>query len=184
MKVHQARKLTDEALSQLKCALEQGTSKQLQALLAMMARFHRYSLGNLLLIAMQQPKATRVAGYRYPYDEQHPAIQIKRHRTEVTEGPLVLQRYPKATWTLGWQYLFASRRLSRHPTTGQRGRWHVHENLVERAVNQGDRTTTKLVSAMTQDLPPPCEFSGDDERQLSLFPHRRRFDTLCDSRHF
>jgi hypothetical protein len=37
---------------------------QWRAMLASAARFHRYSFGNVLLIAFQRPDATRVAGYR------------------------------------------------------------------------------------------------------------------------
>ena len=39
-------------------------SEQFQQWLAHVARFHRYSAGNVLLIWLQRPGATRVAGYR------------------------------------------------------------------------------------------------------------------------
>ncbi len=64
MNNEQAKTLADQALDQLTTALEQGRSDQLQACLRTMARFHRYSFGNILLIATQQPDATRVAGYQ------------------------------------------------------------------------------------------------------------------------
>jgi len=41
---------------------------------------------------------------------------------------------PQAAWSLPWQYLFASHKLSRHPDTGQTGRWHLHEATVQKAV--------------------------------------------------
>jgi integron integrase len=44
------------------------------------------------------------------------------------------RKYPEAPWSLGWQYLFASRQLSRDPRSSQRGRHHVHEGAVQRAV--------------------------------------------------
>jgi integron integrase len=44
---------------------------------------------------------------------------------------------PRAAWSLPWQYLFASHRLSRHPDTGQSGRWHVFESTVQKAIRSG-----------------------------------------------
>lgn len=43
--------------------VEAGKSETLTAYLTAMARFHRYSFGNILAIARQRPTATRVAGY-------------------------------------------------------------------------------------------------------------------------
>jgi len=45
-------------------ALDDGQSESLKKYLAMLGRFHRYSLGNVILIALQRSDATRVAGYR------------------------------------------------------------------------------------------------------------------------
>lgn len=64
MNNEQARKLAAQALDALAQALEQGKSEAMTAYLAAMARFHRYSFGNVLLIALQMPEASRVAGYR------------------------------------------------------------------------------------------------------------------------
>ncbi|MCY2954833.1 MAG: ArdC family protein [Planctomycetota bacterium] len=58
------RKLVDEKLDELAAALEAGQSESLRQYLAAMGRFHRYSLGNILLIEMARPDATHVAGYR------------------------------------------------------------------------------------------------------------------------
>lgn len=58
-----ARKRIDESLDRLATALENGQSETLKKYLAVMGRFHRYSLGNQLLIAMQRPDATQVAGF-------------------------------------------------------------------------------------------------------------------------
>jgi antirestriction protein ArdC len=63
MKAEQARKLTEQTLETLTRELEQGTSLGVQRYLAVMARFHRYSFGNILLILSQRPEATRVAGF-------------------------------------------------------------------------------------------------------------------------
>ena len=52
------------------------------------------------------------------------------------ELPTALEHeFPHADHDLGWQYLFASTRLSCHPRTGQRGRYHVHESAVQRALS-------------------------------------------------
>lgn len=52
------------AIDELVAALAAGQSQQLKDYLTLMARFHRYSWGNVLLINSQFPGATRVAGYR------------------------------------------------------------------------------------------------------------------------
>ncbi len=64
MKAEQARKLADDALTNLSAALAGGQSDTLKQYLAAMSRFHDYSWGNVLLIVMQKPDATRVAGFQ------------------------------------------------------------------------------------------------------------------------
>jgi antirestriction protein ArdC len=51
-------------LGALADALEAGKSDALKEYLSVMGRFHRYSFGNVLLIAAQRPDATHVAGFR------------------------------------------------------------------------------------------------------------------------
>jgi hypothetical protein len=63
MKVEQAKQIASNAIEQLRQALEKGHSGRLREYLAAMARFHRYSLHNILLIASQKPNATHVAGF-------------------------------------------------------------------------------------------------------------------------
>jgi hypothetical protein len=63
MKVEQAKQIASNAIEQLRQALEEGHSGRLREYLAAMARFHRYSLHNIFLIASQKPKATHVAGF-------------------------------------------------------------------------------------------------------------------------
>lgn len=58
------RQIIRQALNELIAALEAGESACLRDYLASMARFHRYSAGNVLLIHMQCPHATRIAGFR------------------------------------------------------------------------------------------------------------------------
>ncbi len=56
-------RLVRTAIDRLVEELEAGQSVRLRAYLSAMARFHRYSLGNVLLISLSCPHATRVAGY-------------------------------------------------------------------------------------------------------------------------
>jgi len=63
MKAEEAKKIADAALTQLSESLKQGKSEELTRYLAMLARFHRYSFGNVMLILFQRPDATHVAGF-------------------------------------------------------------------------------------------------------------------------
>ena len=59
----EALKQSDEALKELAQSLSQGMSDKLLNYLAAMARFHQYSFGNCMMIYMQKPDATQVAGF-------------------------------------------------------------------------------------------------------------------------
>jgi integron integrase len=61
------------------------------------------------------------------------------------------RKFPNADHELGWQFLFASTKLSRCPRTGRIGRHHVHESAVQRAVTRAVRTLkwTKRVTCHT-----------------------------------
>lgn len=63
MKAEEAKKIADQALQDLTDALKDGKSERITQYLAMLARFHRYSFGNVLLILSQNPDATHVAGF-------------------------------------------------------------------------------------------------------------------------
>jgi antirestriction protein ArdC len=63
MKVEQAKQIASEAIEQLSKALERGHSEELKECLTAMARFHRYSTYNVMLILSQRQKASRVAGF-------------------------------------------------------------------------------------------------------------------------
>jgi integron integrase len=60
-------------------------------------------------------------------------------------------KYPAAPTSLGWQFVFASRQLSCDPRSGNRGRHHVHEGAVQRAVATAVRSLgwAKRVSCHT-----------------------------------
>ncbi|MGA7225268.1 MAG: ArdC family protein [Candidatus Acidiferrales bacterium] len=64
MKIDEAREVTSKALEHLSESLAQGESEVLRNYLSAMGKFHRYSMGNVLLIITQRPDATRVAGYQ------------------------------------------------------------------------------------------------------------------------
>ena len=59
--------------------LEKGKSEYLTAYLSAMARFHRYSFGNILSIARHRPDATQVAGF-------HTWIAVGRHVLKGQKG--------------------------------------------------------------------------------------------------
>jgi len=59
-----ARQAVDGALAELVAALEAGKSDALKAYLSAVAKFHRYSFSNCMLIASQRPDASRVAGFK------------------------------------------------------------------------------------------------------------------------
>ena len=63
MKREEAAKLAQQAITDLNTALQQGTSETLTRYLNVLARFHHYSFGNVMLIASQKPDATQVAGF-------------------------------------------------------------------------------------------------------------------------
>ncbi len=65
MKAEHARKIADQALESLSAALRQGRSEALAKYLAMLARFHNYSFGNVMLILWQRPEAAHVAGVQH-----------------------------------------------------------------------------------------------------------------------
>lgn len=59
-----ARQVIGQALGSLAEDLKNGKSEGYRRFLSVMARFHGYSFGNIMLIMSQRPNATRVAGYR------------------------------------------------------------------------------------------------------------------------
>ncbi len=63
-KKQSTQELVKTSVDVLVKALEAGYSEVLSAYLQAMAKFHYYSFNNILLIAMQRPRATKVAGLR------------------------------------------------------------------------------------------------------------------------
>jgi len=63
MQSEQIKQIIEKASEQLVAALTAGHSEALKEYLKAIARFHRYSLGNVMLIALQKPNASYVAGF-------------------------------------------------------------------------------------------------------------------------
>ena len=83
MNTEQAKALSETALTQLMDALERGQSDVLKAYLSVMARFHKYSWGNCLMIHTQRPNATQVAGF-------HSWLKFKRYVRKGEKGIVIL----------------------------------------------------------------------------------------------
>jgi antirestriction protein ArdC len=83
MKTDQVKQVTDQALGQLINALEQGHSATLTRYLAAMARFHRYSFHNVMLIYTQREDASQVAGF-------HSWRKLGRYVRKGEKGILIL----------------------------------------------------------------------------------------------
>ena len=63
MKKDEIAKLVTSGINELNSALAEGRSVRLQDVLKLMARFHRYSFNNCILIEQQFPNATKVMGF-------------------------------------------------------------------------------------------------------------------------
>src|SRR4029077_2700107 len=63
MKSEQIKEITERATEQLVATLNAGQSEALRGYLQAIGRFHRYSLHNVMLIALQKPSASYVAGF-------------------------------------------------------------------------------------------------------------------------
>ena len=83
MNTEQAKQLSETALTRLMAALEQGQSEALKQYLAVMARFRRYSWGNVLLIYSQRPEASHVGGYHF-------WLKLGRHVRKGEKGIAIL----------------------------------------------------------------------------------------------
>lgn len=83
MKEHRAKKLADDALADLQAQLETGRSDALLKFVECLSRFHQYSWLNCMLIASQNPEATRVAGFRK-------WLELKRYVRKGEKGIAIL----------------------------------------------------------------------------------------------
>ena len=83
MKRDEAREKVEQGIAELHEALGQGRSDQLVRYLEVMARFHNYSFGNVLMIYGQMPQASQVAGF-------HRWKQLKRKVKKGEKGIAIL----------------------------------------------------------------------------------------------
>ena len=63
------KEITDKLEEGLKALFE---SEKYKSYLSTMSKFHNYSFNNTLLIAMQKPEATLVAGYLSYFSDKYP----------------------------------------------------------------------------------------------------------------
>jgi integron integrase len=64
---------------------------------------------------------------------------LRRGVARVALPGALARKFPRAALELGWQYLFASRQLSRDPHTQEVGRHHTHEGALARAITLAAR---------------------------------------------
>ncbi len=83
MKSKEVKQLMDEAIEELTAALNAGHTEELTRYLAAIGRFHRYSLHNVMLITLQKPTATHVAGF-------HTWNKLGRHVRKGEKGIFIL----------------------------------------------------------------------------------------------
>src|SRR3974390_1322136 len=84
-----ARKLAEDAFNRLAAELDAGKSEAFKNYLAAMGRVHRYSWGNVGLIAYQRPTATHVAG-------NHTWNKLGRIMNEGEKGIMILETHPES----------------------------------------------------------------------------------------
>lgn len=94
MQREEVQERAQAAFEELVAALEQGQSDRLLAYLEMLGKFHRYSFGNCILIMLQRPDATHVAGF-------HRWKQLGRYVKKGEQGiailaPLLVRRKASA----------------------------------------------------------------------------------------
>jgi len=90
--------------------------------------------------------------------EEHLDQVRHRHRADREEGrgwcqlPDAMHRKsPSAGYDLAWQFVFPATRETTDPTTGRRGRYHLHKTTLQRAVKRAARRTgiPKTISCHT-----------------------------------
>ena len=84
-----ALKQSEQALEELADALAQGRSDTLVRYLEMLSRFHHYSFGNCMLIALQQPDIV-LAGTTLPQVSGYDLARFMRGKAELRGVPVLL----------------------------------------------------------------------------------------------
>lgn len=109
---------------------------------------------------------------------RHIAQRIEVHQADLARGegwvelPDAFDRKsPKAAWSLPWQYLFASHKLSKHPDTGQSGRWHIFESTVQSAIKRAAQLCdTSAGSGLRHSHDPDASGSRECTDNDDLYP--------------
>ena len=81
------------------------------------------------------PELERQLAWRRHLHERDTAAGLAR----VALPDALARKYPRAAQEFGWQFIFASRRQSRDPKTGDIGRHHVYVGALARAVTEASR---------------------------------------------
>lgn len=94
----------DERLKELTDKLEQGvreifTSGRYAEYLAVMSKFHSYSYGNVLLILMQNPAATHVAGFQAWKKNFERTVKAGEHGLKFSRPVHIGALSNKTVWT-------------------------------------------------------------------------------------
>jgi integron integrase len=88
----------------------------------------------MLPVALEARVRTHVGRLRCWYEDE------RRHqRPGVTLPGALARKFPDAAIRWGWQYLFPAATLCRDPYTGQLARHHLHEKVIQRAVQAAVR---------------------------------------------
>lgn len=157
MKAEDARKIADQSLQHLAESLAHGRSEQLTAYLAMLAKFHHYSFGNVLMIVCQRPDATHVAGF-------HTWRQLGRFVKKGEKGIVIIAPMsirPKQTDQATGAADSESTGSESPSTTGDSGAKRPGTFLRFRGVYVFDISQTE-----GEALPEPARVSGDPQHHL------------------
>jgi integron integrase len=122
--------------------------------------------------------------------ERQLAWRRELHERDVRKGvarvalpDALARKYPRAAQELGWQFLFASRQLSRDPKTGDIGRHHVDPGSLARSVCDARRRaglihrvgchTLRMASAYYYTFQRMAYFQGNSPWSGEVFDSRR-----------
>ncbi len=94
----------------------------------------------------QKDRVTMLPDRIIPALQRHIAQVLQQHRADLANGtgsvamPFSLgQKYPRAAWEPGWQWVFPATRQYTDPASGHRRRHHLHESVVQRHVREAVR---------------------------------------------
>ena len=88
----------------------------------------------MMAVAMRQELLRHLAVVRRQHDED-----VRRGEGAAALPFAVARKYPSAATEWAWQFVFPASRVCRDPRWGARGRFHLHETAVQRAVTTAVR---------------------------------------------